>query len=147
MIACLLLSSVNTRGPMKSRHASTTSLVSNSVELASRSVMSLTSGESEFCHTSYAKLTLSTIEPLLIHSFPSCQPSTEGGFNSDCPIYSITLTASFINNVGLLITSLVRRQPATYSAGHLTLSNLEFLKNSDLNRTLNISVISCPSLR
>ena len=47
-----------------------------------------------------AKLTRSTSAPLLIHSVPSCQPSTEGGLSRVCPMKPVRSEVGMMSHVG-----------------------------------------------
>ena len=89
-----------------------------------------------------AKFTRSTSAPLLIHSVPSCQPSTDGGFSSVWPIKPVRSEVGMMPTSGRVTPPLRRIVPATSSAGHLTRAYCASLKKSELNRTRSILRIS-----
>ena len=76
------------RGPIRSKHWSTncSGVRVPPFSEASRSMMARTPGLCTLLSSLAMKLMRSTSEPLSIHSRPSCQPSTEGGWSKPCPM-------------------------------------------------------------
>src|SRR5262249_62225872 len=70
----------------KSRHESTSSSGSSTPIACSRLMIACTPGNDVLPTCSATKLMRAINEPLLIHSWPVCQPSTDGGLSRSWPI-------------------------------------------------------------
>ena len=85
-----------------------------------------------------AKLTRSTSDPLVIHSSPVCQPSTDGGSSSFCPMNppsSITVYMPLLPPSGTWYSPVRLSVPMMTSVGLLTRWKRACLKKSELNST------------
>ena len=71
---------------------------------------------------SAVKFTLLIRDPLLIHSTPVCQPSTEGGLSNSCPIYPSCRDRFPMPGPGNSDPPTKRRVPIKTSTGLLTLA-------------------------